>query len=380
MFRLGVRSRAGLKTPRASLPLALMPLAFNVTHMPMRSSLGCVRYSSSGSEIKAKLTDFSQEVTDDLTKLADALPGAANNVVHPDSVGYMASIGLGDGWGPTASITNLLELAHVYTGLPWWGTIVCVTVCVRAVMFPIYIKSLANMAKMSGIKPQIDALMEDIKNGDNEDRVVAMKKRSRLYKEHDIHTAHSFLPLLQLPVAYGFFQATRNMAHYPVPGFDTQGAFWFPDLTQVDPYIGLQVLTALVVTGMMRAGGETGAQAMNPMFKRLMSVLPFLSIFVTYNMSAAVLVYFAANSVFSFAQSLVLKNKYFRRWAKIPAIVKPVPVAGAKPPPATMGEWFKDFNTKIKDQTHTKMEKTNKKLEAMEKRKAESNKGFIKRH
>lgn len=332
-----------------------------------------VRHNSSNvSEIKTKLTDFSTD--------AAGVSDTITTSLHSDQVGYMASIGIGEGWGPTASIANILELMHVYTGLPWWATIACTTFAIRGVMFPLYVKASANTAKMSKIKPQIDELMEVMKTGDQADKTRAMMLRSKLYKENGIKASHSFFPLLQLPIAYGFYLATRQMALFPVEGFASQGAFWFENLCEADPYLGLQLLSAFVVTGMMRSGGETGAQAMNPMFKKVMTWLPFLSIFVTYNMSASILVYFAANGIFSFVQSLVLKNRHFRKFANIPPIQKPQVVPGAKPPPATIGEWWNDYNAKLKEQTKAKMEKTNRQLETMEKRKGMTSDGFIKRH
>lgn len=337
--------------------------------------LGGVRFNSSvNQEIKTKLTDFAAESA----AAVDAAVPATE--LHSDQIGYLLSIGLGDGWGPTALIENFLEITHVYTGLPWWATIAASTFIIRAAMVPIYVKSSANMAKMSKVKPQLDKLMDEIRNGDNEDKMLAMRKRSKLFKEYGIKTSHSFLPMLQLPVAYGFFQATRKMADYPVEGFTTQGAYWFQDLTQVDPYLGLQIISALVVTGMIRMGGETGAQAMNPMVKKVMTWMPIASILVTQNFRAAVLVYFAANAIFSVIQTTILKNKHFRKFAKLPPIEAPVPVEGGKAPPATISEWWKDFNDKMKSQTHNKMSKTNKQLEVMERRRSAANDGFIKRH
>ena len=96
--------------------------------------------------------------------------------LHSDELGYMASIGLGEGWGPTALITNILEVTHVYTGLPWWATIACATFAVRAVMFPIYIKSSGNMAKMSKIKPEVDQLMNEMRSGTNSEKMAAMSE------------------------------------------------------------------------------------------------------------------------------------------------------------------------------------------------------------
>lgn len=367
MFKVGISRFSGSAAFRRTVPKvsATLPL-----RCAAPAGLQTVRWNS---------TQPASEIQTDMSNLVDpATLASTASDLHSDQIGYLASVGLGEGWGPTSAICNLLEYVHVYSGLPWWATIACSTIAVRALMFPLYVKSSANMAKMSKIKPQLDKCMEAVKGGDSKERVKALTERRTLMKEHNIKTSHGFFPLLQLPIAYGFFQATRAMASIPVEGFTTQGALWFENLATVDPYLGLQILSACVVTGMIRLGGETGAQAMNPLMKKILTYLPFLSIFITYNMDAAVLVYFAANSLFSIVQSMVLRSKVFRKMVNIPQIEKPVPVEGAKPPPSTLGEWWTQYNTKMRESAEK--EKLKNKVDKAEKRSRSKNQNFIKRH
>lgn len=370
MFKVGL-TRLTLTTALRQVPQAQAVFA---SRWATPFSLQLVRWNStqpsSLSEIRTELTNF-----DDSTTLVEL----STSDLHSDQIGYLSSVGLGDGWGPTSWICNLLEHVYVYSGLPWWATIAVSTVAVRAVMLPLYVKSSANMAKMSKIKPQVDALMNKVKVGDPKERIKALAERKSLFEKYDIKTLHGFFPLLQLPIAYGFFQALRSMANVPVEGFSIQGTHWFQNLAAVDPYLGLQILTACVVTGMMKLGGETGAHAMNPLMKKVMMYLPFLSIFVTYNMSAAVLVYFATNSVFSLLQSIVLRNKLFRRMVNIPQIEAPVPVPGATPPPTTLSEWWRQWNHQMKEEAEKKKQ-SELMMNKAQKRIRNHNENFIKRH
>lgn len=370
MFKVGISRISSLAPLRHNVPRIAVPLRLRST-LPM--GFQSIRFNST--------TQQNSGVETEVTKFVDpeSLVAQASEL-HSDQIGYLSSVGLGDGWGPTSWICHVLEYVHVYTGLPWWMTIVVSTVAIRSMMFPLYVKSSANMAKMSKVKPQLDNCMQQVKDAESQkDKMSALTERKRILKENDIKTSHGFFPLLQVPIAYGFFQATRNMASIPVEGFTTQGALWFENLATVDPYLGLQVLTACVVTGMMRLGGETGAQAMNPLMKKVLTYLPFLSIFVTYNMSAAVLVYFSANAVFSIVQSMILRNKYFRKFANIPPIEAPIPVPGAKPPPKTISEWWNQYNVKAREEAEKK--KLNfTKVNKAQKRLRHQNSNFIKRH
>ena len=58
------------------------------------------------------------------------------------------------------------------------------------------------------------------------------------------------------------FQALRKMANHNVEGFSDQGYAWFQNLIEVDPYLGLQAISAAAIIAVVRVGGETGQHAM----------------------------------------------------------------------------------------------------------------------
>lgn len=371
MFRTSIiRSSAAFKAQVS--PMMAIPFYGNIslnTKNMISRRFNSTKSSEIPLEIKTELTTFDNNIPEIQT------------ISTSDQLGYLDSIGMAQGYGPTALIERILEYAHVYTGLPWWGTIIVTTFVVRSVMFPLYVKSSINAAKMSKVKPELDKVMQDLKEAESpQEQVQAAQRRKNIMKENDIHLSHQVLPMLQLPVAYGFFQALRKMANHPVEGMSTQGYAWFTDLTQVDPYLGLQSIAAIVVIGMVRLGGETGAHQMNPMMKKVMTWVPILSILVTKELSAAVVLYFAANSIFSFLQTSILRSHLFRKLAKMPPIVKPPVVPGAPPQPTTIKDWWKDFNQNVNKSVEKKMKESNNKIGAIHKRKKSNSSGFIKRH
>lgn len=357
-FRPAIRPQfLGKQVPRTLLASGISPIRFNS--------------SSTVSEIKTELTSFADP--------ANANPHITD--LTSDQYGYLDSIGMAQGFGPTALVERLLELTHVYTGLPWWGTIAVATLMVRVVLFPLYVKSSANAAKMSHAKPELDQLTKDLRNSESTQETATLtRKRQQIMKKYDIKTLHSLAPLAQLPLAYGFFQGLRKMANFPVEGFSTQGYAWFPDLTQVDPYCGLQGIAAGVVIGMIKLGGETGAQVMSPAMKKLFTFIPIVSILVTKDLSAAVVLYFAVNATFSTVQAFILRNKYFKKWANIPDPAKPQVVAGAEKQPETIKEWFQQTKSNMDKDVGRKMKESNQKVGAIQRRKAGSQSQFIKRH
>ena len=66
-----------------------------------------------------------------------------------------------------------------------------------------------------------------------------------LYASAGIKLWKNLLPAIQVPLAYGMFRLTRNMASLPVPGFEDGGVLWFRDLTVSDPFFLLPMITGI---------------------------------------------------------------------------------------------------------------------------------------
>ncbi|KAG5417963.1 hypothetical protein I9W82_004291 [Candida metapsilosis] len=345
------------------------------TQLPLRAAVPTfagIRYNSSSTthEIKDKLVSFVDETnaTETVTNL------------HSDQLGYLESIGLAQGWGPTSIIEQLLEITHVYTGLPWWGTITVLTIIIRVVLFPLYVKASSNATRMSEIKPQLDTIMKQIKGGDTQEQMRGMEKRRKLMKQHNVSTLMSMAPMVQVPLAYGFFQALRKMANHPVEGFADQGLAWFTNLSDVDPYLGLQAIAAAAVIVMVRIGGETGQHAIAKGMKQVMTVVPIVSIFITKNFSAAVVLYFAVNSILSLIQSAIFKSNTLRQLLGMP---KKLTIHQLNESTTSSPKSLKEMMTNFIDESKEKGIKTareaNKRLEVTQQRKNVEEYGYIKK-
>ncbi|CCF56538.1 hypothetical protein KAFR_0B02400 [Kazachstania africana CBS 2517] len=264
------------------------------------------------------IDDLSQTSSTILDQVS-SLPGELSN-----QIGYLNSIGLAQTWHwPADIIQHCLEYTHVYTGMPWWGTICTVTVLIRLLLFPLYVKSSDTVARNSKIKPELDKITKDLMETTDlaKGQMIALK-RKKLLSDNGVKTRWLFAPILQMPIALGFFNGLRNMANFPVDGFGDQGAFWFQNLSMADPYLGLQLITAAVFMGFTRLGGETGAQQFSGPMKRVFVILPLLSIPATMKLSSAVVLYFAVNGFCSVVQTLILRNKWIRSKLKIFEVVK----------------------------------------------------------
>lgn len=344
--------------------------AFGVSSSKRFNSSSSSSSNVVASEIQNQLPSF-DSVTETVATASSAVSQAAGEASL--QFGYLQSIGLAKSWWwPPDLIQHILEITHVTTGLPWWATITIVTIGVRAALFPLYVKSSDMMARNAKIKPQLDVIQNKLMSSvDMSVSQMAVMERKKLLQEHGIKNRYLMAPMVQLPLAIGFFSGIRAMANYPVDGFTTQGAFWFPDLAAADPYLGLQCLSAAVIIGFMRLGGETGAQQFSPTMKKVFTVLPLISIPATMSFSSGVVLYFFVNSLFSIFQSFILKNKAFRNYMGLADIVPPAPLDPAKASEGIM-DTFKNSIDKAREQAERRQKA--KELEDQQKKAAEQQK------
>nr|UJH94438.1 Oxa1 [Starmerella bombicola] len=272
------------------------------------------------------------EIASEIGKVSDAAAEAVQNVaaqvpqIPADQIGYFQSVGLAQSWvWPEGIFQHLLEYINVYSGMPWWATIMVVALTARTCMLPLYLSSSDAAAKMARIKPELTVLMEKTKQATDQREIQqAMVQRRKLMQDNNIKVLNMAKPLLSVPVFLGFFNALRGMSNVPVEGFTTQGLAWFQNLSAVDPYCGLQIITATLYAATFKFfGGETGAAQVSPVMKKVFTYMPFVAVPLTMALPSSVCFYFAINSVFSVIQSNVLKSPTLRKKLGLAPMVSP---------------------------------------------------------
>ncbi|KAL0080674.1 60Kd inner membrane protein-domain-containing protein [Phycomyces blakesleeanus] len=257
---------------------------------------------------------------------------------------------------PVGGLEAMLEAIHVYSGLPWWGSIAVATIVVRLALLPLMIKIQRNNARLMNINPDVTRIMANLKAAQAQGDSMATGKYTHeiqdLFKKNECHPMKSLaLPIVQMPVMISFFMALRAMAELPVPGMHDGGMLWFTDLADKDPYYILPVVSAAGVMAVLEAGTEAGAA--NPQSKGMKNLFRGLTVVMvpfTAWMPSAVFVYWVTSNAFSIFQILGLKNQSVRNVLNIPKLVKP---------PAELQKDTKGFFENFKEQQvlHEKSEK-----------------------
>ncbi|CAG8571151.1 15283_t:CDS:2 [Dentiscutata erythropus] len=257
---------------------------------------------------------------------------------------------------PVGAVEALLEAVHVYTGLPWWGTIVFTTFVMRILLLPLLVNSQRNTVKLITLQPKIEKLMEDFKKAKNSgDNSLMMRKHQQVrdfYAENKISPwKNLYLIALQTPVMISFFIAVKKMAEFPVPGFEHGGALWFQNLTVPDPYYILPFLMSATFIAMMETSDASrintpSAQTMKWAFRGV----TVISIPVAMSLSSSVHMYLMSSTIFSVLQTVLMNNKTIRRYLNLPAMPQMLKKPTDKSFLENMKQWNTDVRKNIKEQ------------------------------
>jgi YidC/Oxa1 family membrane protein insertase len=112
--------------------------------------------------------------------------------------------------------TGITKLG-VESGSGWaWGTsIVLLVVCVRLLLFPLFVKQIRSQRRMQELSPKIKELQKLHKG----DRETLNQEMMKLYKDNNANPIAGCLPLiLQLPVFFALFSVLREFK----PGADAR--------------------------------------------------------------------------------------------------------------------------------------------------------------
>lgn len=226
---------------------------------------------------------FSKKYLSQLSKLGDNL-----------------DLGLDFGFFSIIAIPMFQALQFIHGVIPNWGfAIILLTLFIRFVTFPLYLKQMKSMNKMKQIQPQIQKIKEKYQDDPKKQQMETME----LFKRTGVNPVGGCLPLvLQMPIFFAFYKVLTVSAELDQEPF----IGWIVNLTEKDPYYVLPVLVAFVMWLNQKFMPQTTT---DPMQKRVMSMLPILFAFIFINMPAGLNIYILVSTLFGIGQQIVVNKR-----------------------------------------------------------------------
>jgi YidC/Oxa1 family membrane protein insertase len=215
---------------------------------------------------------------------------------------------------PIFSLLNWLFAAIGNFGV----AIICLTLIVRALMFPIAQKQFKSMAAMRVLQPKMKALQDRHKD----DKPRLQQEMLKLYQEEKVNPMAGCLPILiQIPIFYALYKVLMlavEMRHKPF-------ALWIKDLSAPDPltpvnlfgyldfqppgFLALGVLPILLGITMWLQF-KLNPPATDPVQRQVFAIMPWVLMFVMAPFAAGLQLYWTVNNILTIAQQKWLYTRY----------------------------------------------------------------------
>jgi YidC/Oxa1 family membrane protein insertase len=222
---------------------------------------------------------------------------------------------------------------HDLLRLPYGIVIIVITVLIKLLFWPLTQMSTRSMKRMQRLQPQMKALQEKYKD----DPAKMNRKLMEFMKENKVSPMAGCLPmLLQLPVFFGFYKMIQS-------AIELRGArfLWASDLSKPDtifeiPGLGWPVNPLPLLMGatmLWQARLTPASPGMDPMQQRIMKYMPVMFLFILYNFSAGLTLYWTVQNLLTIAQMKLTRSKDDAEAASKPAAAK-LPAAKTPAPKA----------------------------------------------
>ncbi|KZT03261.1 uncharacterized protein LAESUDRAFT_603008, partial [Laetiporus sulphureus 93-53] len=271
-------------------------------------------------------------------------------VVDPLQYGDLAALGLA-AWTPAGICRWSIELIHVSTGMPWFWTIVSVTVISRIILLPFQIRSMQASARLAPYQPELAALRLDMQkakmNGDTLGLQASALRQKMLFKKAGVGMLSMLItPFVQLPVTLGMFFGIKTLCDLPLEQLKHSGIEFLPDLTVADPMCILPIASAVLMNVQLLLSVKDMAVS-SPYAVHMVNffrVLSIVSIPVIWNFPSGTMVYVVTGITCLIVQTAVLRVPAVRVFLNIPIIAKrdSVKPASFKDSIEYVKKWWKD--------------------------------------
>ncbi len=202
-------------------------------------------------------------------------------------------------------------LLHSLLGLQgivgnWGVSIIVLTILIRFLFWPLTAKAARSSKKMAKIQEPLKKIREQYK--DNPQKV--QKETMKLFQQHKINPLAGCLPILiQIPIFIAFFYMLRSSSELRFASF-----LWIPDLSLPDtvasiagfPINPLPVLMAATMYLQMRM---MPTPSMDMTQQKILRLMPFVLLFVCYNFSSGLVLYWTMSNCFSIFQQFVTNRR-----------------------------------------------------------------------
>jgi len=194
-------------------------------------------------------------------------------------------------------IYSLLNFIHDY--IQNWGfAIMGVTLCIKALFFPLSAASYKSMAKMRKLQPRLAQLKESY----GDDRQRFNEEMMGLYRKEKVNPMGGCLPIMvQIPVFISLYWVLIETVELRQAPF----LLWVQDLSAKDPYFVLPVIMGITMFLQQRLNPAP----VDPLQAKIMRMFPIVFTVFFLFFPAGLVLYWVTNNTLSIIQQWYITKK-----------------------------------------------------------------------
>ena len=214
----------------------------------------------------------------------------------------------------TVPLLWLLHLFYTYT-LNYGVAIILLTVIMKALFFPLTVKSMRSMKAMQAIQPQVNQLRSKYKN----DTAKLQQETMALYRQHSVNPLGGCLPMIvQIPVFYALYVALSvavEIQNAPFICFGRASSWlpllggkelWICNLADYDPTYILPLLMGASMFVQQKMTPVMG----DPRQAKIMLMMPVVFTFMFLNLPSGLVLYWTLSNVLQIAQQYYMDSGF----------------------------------------------------------------------
>ncbi|MBT3813166.1 MAG: membrane protein insertase YidC [Gammaproteobacteria bacterium] len=195
-------------------------------------------------------------------------------------------------------IYALLNWIHDNVVNNWGFAIMGVTLCIKALFFPLSAASYKSMAKMRKLQPRLAQLKESY----GEDRQRFNQEMMDLYRKEKVNPMGGCLPIMvQIPVFISLYWVLIETVELRQAPF----ILWIYDLSVKDPYFVLPVIMGITMFLQQRLNPAP----VDPLQAKIMRMFPIVFTVFFLFFPAGLVLYWVTNNTLSIMQQWYITNK-----------------------------------------------------------------------
>jgi len=195
-------------------------------------------------------------------------------------------------------IYALLNWIHDNVVNNWGFSIMGVTLCIKAIFFPLSAASYKSMAKMRKLQPRLAQLKESY----GDDRQRFNEEMMGLYRKEKVNPMGGCLPIMvQIPVFISLYWVLIETVELRQAPF----ILWIHDLSVKDPYFVLPVIMGITMFLQQRLNPAP----VDPLQAKIMRMFPIVFTVFFLFFPAGLVLYWVTNNTLSIIQQWYITNK-----------------------------------------------------------------------